>query len=191
VYLVFERVDGRTVRELLDEKERLPPDLALKAVRQAAEALEYAHARGIVHRDVKPSNLMLDGRGDAKVMDFGIARSASDAALTKIGAALGTPAYMAPEQEEGRAGPESDVYALAVCAYEMLAGRAPFAGVSAGLLLNKLNMRFTPPSRAGLPPGLDAVFATAFQADPQKRCRTPRAFAAALEAALTAASRPL
>jgi serine/threonine-protein kinase len=99
---------------------------------------------------------------------------------------VGTPPYMAPEQEQGQVRRESDVYALAVCAYEMLTGRLPFAGTGGGMLLNKINMSYVPPSREtpGLPSALDAVFARAFQPDPEKRHRTPGEFADALESAL-------
>ena len=98
---------------------------------------------------------------------------------------------MAPEQERGRARAESDVYALAVCAYEMLTGKLPFLGVGAGMLMNKINMSYVSPSReaAGLPAALDAVFARALEADPDKRCRTPSEFAGALESALSSSAR--
>jgi serine/threonine-protein kinase len=126
-------------------------------------------------------------------MDFGIARMAKDAATrhSMTNTVVGTPPYMAPEQEQGHVRRESDVYALAVCAYEMLTGDLPFAGTGGGMLLNKINMSYTPPSRAaaGLAPALDPVFARAFQADPDKRFGTPQEFAAALESALSASVR--
>jgi eukaryotic-like serine/threonine-protein kinase len=188
VYLVFEFVEGTTVSERLQKEGRLAPAEAARIVRSAAEALAYAHGRGVVHRDMKPSNVMVDGRGAVKVMDFGIARMAKDAMTrySMTNTVVGTPPYMAPEQEQGVVRKESDAYALAVCAYEMLTGRLPFIGVGAGMLMNKINMSFVAPSRAaaGLPEALDAVFAKAFQADPEKRHRTPVEFAADLEAAL-------
>jgi serine/threonine protein kinase len=103
----------------------------------------------------------------------------------------GTPPYMAPEQEQGQVRKESDVYSLAICAYEMLTGKLPFVGLAGGMLLNKINMSFVPPSRetAGLPAALDPVFERAFQADPDKRYPTPREFADALKSALPAAVR--
>jgi tetratricopeptide (TPR) repeat protein len=193
VYLVFEYVDGKTVHELVYERGRLDPTSTARVVRASAEALEFAHARGVIHRDMKLSNVMVDSSGRVKVMDFGIARTAKDAmsrySMTKT--VIGTPPYMAPEQEQGQVRRESDVYALAVCAYEMLTGSLPFAGVGAGMALNKINMAYTPPSRreAGLPASLDDVFAHAFQPDPEKRTRSPREFAAALENALPSAAR--
>jgi eukaryotic-like serine/threonine-protein kinase len=139
---------------------------------------------------MKPSNLMLDGHGRVKVMDFGIARAAKDV-MTRVpmtNTIVGTPPYMAPEQEQGQVRKESDVYALAVCAYELLCGRLPFPGVGAGMLMNKINMSYVPPSKMAdhLPAPLDEVFAKAFQPDPEKRYRAAGEFAGALEAALSA-----
>ncbi len=190
VYLVFEYVDGKTVHELVYERGRLEPAAAASVTRACADALEFAHARGVIHRDMKPSNVMIDGAGQVKVMDFGIARAAKDALArgTMTNTVVGTPPYMAPEQEQGQVRRESDVYALAICAYEMLAGELPFSGVGMGMSLNKLNMAYEPVTKrvAGLPPTVDAAFARAFQPDPGKRWRSPAEFAAALESALAA-----
>ncbi len=114
------------------------------------------------------TNVMLTGSGTVKVMDFGIARMAKDA-LTRYSMTqnvVGTPPYMAPEQEQGVVRKESDVYSLAICAYEMLTGKLPFIGMGAGMLMNKINMSYIPPSRsiAGLPESLDGVFVKAFRA---------------------------
>jgi serine/threonine protein kinase len=186
-------VDGPTVHELIQKAGRLPIPESLRIVRASADALGHAHAHGAIHRDMKPSNVMLDSSGRVKVMDFGIARMAKDAATrySMTNNVVGTPPYMAPEQEQGHVRRESDVYAQAVCAYEMLTGKLPFAGISAGMLMNKINMSFVAPSRAaaGLPETLDEVFVRAFQADPDKRFRTPQEFADALESALPSAAR--
>ncbi|MDX6770646.1 MAG: protein kinase [Elusimicrobiota bacterium] len=193
LHLVFEFVEGRTVHELMSAKGRLAPADAVKIVRGAAEALDFAHGRGVIHRDMKPSNLMLDGTGRVKVMDFGIARAAKDAMtrFSMTNTIVGTPPYMAPEQEQGQVRKESDVYALAVCAYELLCGRLPFPGVGAGMLMNKINLSYVPPSKmtGGLPAAIDEVFAKAFQPDPDKRYRASGEFAAALESALSAAAK--
>jgi serine/threonine protein kinase len=167
LFLVFEFVDGKTVHDLVQREGRLPMPEAARVVRAVADALAFAHGKGVIHRDMKPSNIMLDAQGRVKVMDFGIARMAKDA-LTRYSMTntiVGTPPYMAPEQEQGQVRRESDVYALAVCAYEMLTGKLPFAGIGAGMLMNKINMAFIPPARAiaGLPDSLDAVFAKALQ----------------------------
>ncbi len=190
LHLVFEFVEGRTVHELVAGKGRLAPAEAARVVRGAAAALDFAHGRGVIHRDMKPSNLMLDGAGQVKVMDFGIARAAKDAMTrySMTNTIVGTPPYMAPEQEQGQVRKESDVYSLAVCAYELLCGRLPFPGVGAGMLMNKINLSYVPPSKMidGLPAALDEVFARAFQPDPDKRYRAAGEFAGALEAALSA-----
>jgi tetratricopeptide (TPR) repeat protein len=188
VYLVFEYVDGKTVHDLVQSQGRLSPADSARVTRAMGEALAYAHSRGVIHRDMKPSNVMLTAAGQVKVMDFGIARMAKDA-LTRYSmtnTVVGTPPYMAPEQEQGVVRKESDVYSLAICSYEMLTGKLPFIGVAAGMLMNKINMSYIPPSRAiaGLPDSLDEVFLKAFQADPDQRYRTPQEFSAALEAAL-------
>jgi len=191
VYLVFEYVEGKTVHDLVQSKGRLDPEESVRVTRAMGEALTYAHSRGVIHRDMKPSNVMLNTAGAVKVMDFGIARMAKDA-LTRYSmtnTVVGTPPYMAPEQEQGVVRKESDVYALAICAYEMLTGKLPFIGMGAGMLMNKINMSYIPPSRniAGLPEALDEVFLKAFQADPDRRYRTPQEFVAALSAAVDGA----
>ena len=191
VYLVFEYVDGKTVHDLVQAKGRLPLAEAVSVTRSMGEALTYAHSRGVIHRDMKPSNVMLSSTGQIKVMDFGIARMAKDA-LTRYSmtnTVVGTPPYMAPEQEQGVVRKESDVYSLAICAYEMLTGKLPFIGMGAGMLMNKINMSYIPPARAiaGLPDSLDEVFLKAFQADPDQRYRTPQEFVAALSQAMDGA----
>ncbi len=187
VYLVFEYVDGKTVHDLVQSQGRLSPADSLRVTRAMGEALAYAHSRGVIHRDMKPSNVMLTSAGQVKVMDFGIARMAKDALsrYSMTNTVVGTPPYMAPEQEQGVVRKESDVYSLAICAYEMLTGKLPFVGMGAGMLMNKINMSYIPPSRAiaGLPEPLDEVFLKAFQADPDQRYRAPQEFVAALAAA--------
>lgn len=189
VYLVFEYVEGRT---LLDElRAGGPMDLprAAGVLREMAAAVSHAHARGVIHRDLKPSNVMLTPDGRVKVMDFGVARQAKDAATRYTNTVVGTPPYMAPEQEQGAVRRESDVYALGICLYEMTTGRLPFTGSGAAMLLDKLNAKMIPPSRRvpGLPPGLDEVVARALAPDPDKRFRTPEELVAAVDALLPAA----
>ena len=185
LYLIFEYVKGSTLHELIHTRGPLPFNEALRAYRGVADALEYAHGRGIIHRDLKPSNIMLNQDGQPKVMDFGIARAAKDA-LTRYSmtnTVVGTPPYMAPEQEQGLVRKESDVYALAVCFYETVSGKLPFAGSGGGMIMNKVNKAFIPISKvvAGLPEGIDEVFDKAFEPDPDKRYRSVTELRLALE----------
>ena len=132
-FIVMEHFAGGTVADRLraarDAGERIPRETALRWLREAAAGLDVAHAAGIVHRDVKPANLLLDANDRLAVGDFGIARLADDTQMTMTGQVLGTAAYISPEQALGRpAGPASDRYALAVVAHELLTGSRPFAG---------------------------------------------------------------
>ncbi len=127
-FLSMELLTGETLRDLLG-KGPLPVAQAFALSRDVADALAYAHGRGVVHRDIKPENLMFDAHGAIKVTDFGLARL-SHSSLTTVGTAIGTPFYMAPESIQGEAGAAADVFALGVTLYEMLAGRRPFGGDS-------------------------------------------------------------
>ena len=131
-YIVMEWVDGPSCAEILKELGRLEPGEAVDILRQACRGLDYAHRKGVVHRDVKPGNLLRasDG-GQVKLADFGIAKAAEQSDITKIGSVLGTAAYLSPEQARGEpAGPQSDLYALGVVAYQLLAGRLPYEAAS-------------------------------------------------------------
>ena len=130
-YFAMELIDGDTLRARLDRDGRLDPTLATRVTAQVAEALDYAHHKGVIHRDLKPSNIMFDRSGTVKVMDYGIARSQRLEAVTTIGSFLGTPHYAAPETVETRAEPRSDIYSLGVVFFEMLTGSQPFRGGSA------------------------------------------------------------
>jgi eukaryotic-like serine/threonine-protein kinase len=126
-YLVMEHVAGETLAALLARRGRLPPGEAVALVLQACDGLEHAHAAGLVHRDVKPQNLLVTHDGTVKVADFGIARAEGSTQVTQAGTILGTAAYLAPEQATGGAvGPPADVYSLGAVLYELLAGRPPF-----------------------------------------------------------------
>src|SRR5687767_11079408 len=126
VYFVMSCIEGDNLAKVMHDRGRLPADFTRRIVREVADALAYAHARGVVHRDIKPDNILLDGDGGrALITDFGIARAAEAATrLTATGMAIGTPAYMAPEQAAGdrEVDGRTDLYSLGVVAYQMLAG---------------------------------------------------------------------
>ena len=180
-YLVMELVPGQPLSTLLRDGEPMPPDTATDLVAQATDAVAAAHALGIVHRDLKPGNLLVTPDGTVKITDFGIARAAGGSALTQTGQVIGTPAYISPEQAEGKpATPASDVYALGVVLYECLAGRRPFVGdtpVSTALA----HLREEPPPLPdSVPEHLRHVVATALAKDPDHRFTSAAAFGEAL-----------
>lgn len=177
-YIVMAHIAGKPLSQFLKErKEPLQPKQAALIVRKLALALEAAHAKGIVHRDLKPANIMFDrDRKDVIIMDFGLARRdcGGDARLTQMGDVLGTPAYMAPEQARGdinAVGPHSDLYALGVLLYEMLAGRLPFNGTASEVLGQVIHVNPPPPSafRQGLDPALEAICMRSLAKDPRQR----------------------
>jgi serine/threonine-protein kinase len=187
-FIVMEYLSGGTVAERLRARGRIDRDLALRWVAEAAAALDAAHAAGIVHRDVKPANLLLDENDRLAVADFGIATLAAEATLTQTGDVIGTAAYLSPEQALGRtATPASDRYALAVVAYELLTGQRPFVRETpAAQLLAHVDAEPTPASRAsrGLPAAVDEVLGRGLAKKPGDRPATARGFAADLDQAV-------
>src|SRR5882762_2728416 len=148
LYYVMPYVDGKSLRERLDQETQLPLEDALTIARQVAGALAYAHSHDVVHRDIKPENILLES-GEAVVADFGIARAITAAGgdkLTQTGMAIGTPLYMSPEQAGGGAvDGRSDLYSLACVLYEMLAGHPPFLGGTAQAILARHALDPVPP----------------------------------------------
>lgn len=172
-YIVLEYVQGRNLKEILREEGRLPPKRAAHIARSVARALEAAHRRQLIHRDIKPHNILITPEGRVKVTDFGIARAASAAQLTQTGTVIGSVHYFSPEQARGGpVGPASDLYALGVVLYEMLTGTVPFRGDSPiAVALKHLEEEPVPPSRLvpSIPPWLEQVVLKALAKDPAQR----------------------
>jgi eukaryotic-like serine/threonine-protein kinase len=185
-YLAMELVEGKDLRERLKLKagEGLPAADAVDVAQQIAEGLGYAHERGIVHRDVKPGNIMLQPRGQAKIMDFGLARMRVADHKTSTGMVLGTPKYMSPEQVAGEpVDQRSDIFSLGIVLHEMLTGTRLFAGEDAPQMMhNVVHMEHEPPTRIKpeLPAMLDFIVARALKKDPALRYQDAFEFSADL-----------
>jgi eukaryotic-like serine/threonine-protein kinase len=170
-YIVMEYVEGHTLRELLRERARFTPERAIEVTAGILDALEYSHRAGIVHRDIKPGNVMITESGEVKVMDFGIARSLAEtgAALTQTAAVVGTAQYISPEQARGEAADaRSDLYATGCVLYELLTGRPPFVGESlVSVAVSHVREMPTPPSALdpSIPRDLDAIALKALAKD--------------------------
>jgi Tol biopolymer transport system component len=193
LYYVMFYVAGESLRDRLDRESQLGIDEAIRLTRQLAEALDHAHARGVVHRDVKPANILLED-GHALICDFGIARALGEAGrekLTQTGFAVGTPAYMSPEQGTGDTPVDhrADVYALGCVLYEMLAGSPPFSGAPPHILLARKAVQTAPGLRAvreTIPEHVERAVLKALARVPADRFESVRAFADALEDPKTA-----
>jgi eukaryotic-like serine/threonine-protein kinase len=188
-FIVMELMPGGSVADVL-RRGRPPRERALDWLSGAARALDAAHERGIVHRDVKPHNLLLDDRDRVAVADFGIARAAQDAEITRTGEVLGSAPYLSPEQALGRpATAASDRYALAVVAYELLTGVRPFPGDNPVALARAHATE--PPPRPDLPPPVERALLRGLDKDPERRWPTAAALVAALgDTEATAAPAP-
>lgn len=187
-FIVMEHLAGGSLEDRLRRDGAQPPGRALAWLDQAAAALDAAHRHGIVHRDVKPANLLLNDRGEVRVADFGVASAAGMDSMTLTGTVLGTAGYLSPEQAQGeRAGPASDVYALGVVAYELLSGERPFERDSPTAEATA-HVNTPVPSIAerceNLPPELDRVFQRALAKDPGRRYGSAQEFVADLRDAL-------
>jgi eukaryotic-like serine/threonine-protein kinase len=174
-YIVMEYVDGRTLRDLLRDDRRLLPERAAEITDGVLRALDYSHRNGIVHRDIKPGNVMLTRSGDVKVMDFGIARAVADSQMTMTQTAqvIGTAQYLSPEQARGeRVDARSDLYSTGCLLYELLTGRPPFTGDSpVAIAYQHVKEDPVPPSQIDpeVPPWADAIVLKAMQKDPADR----------------------
>ena len=187
LYYVMPFVEGESLRDRLNREKQLPLEDALRITREVADALSFAHSRGIVHRDIKPENILLES-GHAVVADFGIARAVSEAGadrLTATGMSVGTPLYMSPEQAAGESDLDgrSDLYSLACVLYEMLAGQPPFTGATAANVVHQhLTAEARPISqlRPAVPPAIADVLTRALAKNPADRFSPAAHFAAAL-----------
>ena len=182
-YLVMELVDGEPLSELLAREGRLSPQRTLSILGQAAAGLSAAHHAGVVHRDIKPGNLLVRPDGTVKVTDFGIARAASTVSLTQTGMVVGTAHYLPPEQAEGRVTtPASDVYSLGVVGFECLAGERPFDGASSVAVALKQIRELPPPLPGDVPGPVRALIEQAMDKDARRRFPTGGEFANAVQA---------
>ena len=195
LYIVMRCLDGPSLRQMLEQQHRLSLRDASRIARQVADALGHAHRNGIVHRDVKPDNILLDKTGHVLVTDFGIAKAAQEASVSQLtteGMVVGTPHYMSPEQATGeQVDARSDIYSLGVVLYQMLAGVPPFDGESAQSVLMKQATATAEPIRhlrSEVPPALAAVVDRALAKDPAERFQTAEELSSALVEALPAAA---
>jgi serine/threonine-protein kinase len=193
-YIVMEYVDGENLAELLANRGRIPPDEARGLALQAAQGLAHAHAARLVHRDVKPQNLILRRDGTLKIADFGIARAAEATALTQAGTVLGTAAYLSPEQALGEeVTPATDVYSLGVVLYELLTGRTPFQVETLDDLAQRPVMEVAPVRELvpGVPRDLEDVVMHCLARNPEYRPRDGAQLAEELGPGDAAATKPL
>jgi eukaryotic-like serine/threonine-protein kinase len=177
-FIVMEYIEGSSCAEILRDDGWVQVDEAVAIIEQACEGLHYAHRHGVVHRDVKPGNLLRSRGGEVKLADFGIAKATEQSSITQVGSVLGTAAYLAPEQARGEeAGPRADLYALGVVAYQLISGRLPYEAASLTELALK-QQREEPPLLdtlvAAVGPELAEAVALALALDPRERYQTAR-----------------
>ncbi|MGA7796746.1 MAG: serine/threonine-protein kinase [Candidatus Acidiferrales bacterium] len=186
-YMVLEWVDGRLLRQVLNEQKKFPPERAIRITLALCDALGYIHSQGVVHRDLKPENIMVGPNDQIKLIDFGIAANAGSRRLTfaKLTEAMGTPDYISPEQVKGKRGDaRSDVYSLGIMFYEMLTGKVPFTGPNPFVIMNERLLNDPIPPREVNPeisPQLQEIIYRALERDPNKRYPNAHEFALDLQ----------
>lgn len=187
VYMVMEWVDGRLLRQIINESGKLPADRAVWIATRILNALDYIHKNGVVHRDLKPENVMVDEQDNIKLIDFGIAANVGSRRLTfaKLSQTMGTPDYISPEQVRGKRGDaRSDLYSVGVMLYEMLTGKVPFTGPNAFIIMNDRLLNNPMPPREIDPtisPQLQEIIYRAMERDPKQRYASAHEFAWDLE----------
>jgi len=182
-YLVMEMVRGEPLAGILARQGRISIERTIDMLEQAGNALQEAHANGLVHRDVKPGNILVTATGQIKITDFGVSKAADSAPVTRSGMVMGTAQYIAPEQALGQAAePASDVYSLAVCGYECLAGYRPFRSENAVTVAMMHIRDMPPPLPPDVPGGVRALIEATLIKDPRQRYRNGGDFAAAVTA---------
>ena len=185
-YIAMELVVGRTLKDIVREKGPAPPEAAVDVTLQILRAARYAHKHGIVHRDIKPHNVLIDEDGRVRVADFGIAR-AGTSDITETGSVMGTAQYLSPEQAQGRpVDARADLYAIGIVLYELLTGQVPFdADSPVTVALKQVSEMPVPPAELvpAIPPALDAVVLHALEKEPDRRWQNADEFIAALETA--------
>ena len=183
IYMVMEWVEGRLLREILNEQRKLPVERAARIAVSILDALEYIHTHGVVHRDLKPENIMVDAEDRTKLIDFGIAANTGARRITfaKLSKTMGTPDYISPEQVKGKRGDSrSDLYSLGVMLYEMVTGKVPFPGPNPFVIMNDRLLNNPVPPREIAPeisPQLQEIIDRAMERDPAKRYASAREFA--------------
>jgi len=172
-YISMEYLPGGTLKDRISRDGRLSPSVAAEVAIQISEALGAAHERGVIHRDIKPQNVLVTRSGDVKVVDFGIARAESDTSMTQTNLVMGTAAYMSPEQATGgEAGPRGDLYSLGVVMYEMLNGVLPFGGDDpVAVAMKHVNVPLRPPKEVApdIPESMNSLVARLLAKDPNDR----------------------
>jgi eukaryotic-like serine/threonine-protein kinase len=180
-YIVMELIEGHDLKVMIESQGPIPPDTAIQIVEQVAEGLDYAHRRGLIHRDIKPQNILITPNGQIRITDFGIAKSHLSTAVTQAGMTFGTADYISPEQAQGLAAtPQSDIYSLGMILYEMLTGRLPFVAETPMAVALQHIQHAPPPPRQfnpSIPPTLEALVLRAIAKDPRQRPASATQFA--------------